>query len=130
MNIYHDIIYDHTHLESSTIFFNMYIILLLLSTQASFFNSYSVIHETYSVPSNDIFVVQTRSHPRISIYSSQLEIRIYIKKSFQTINPITNTIYDIYHTCMLMTFKNINNIWCPTICMLYWLIESKLLHES
>lgn len=126
MNTYHDIIYDHENLECSTMFPNMYIVLLLLSTQASFFNSYSVIHAAYSDPNNDIFVVQTRSCPKISIYSTPTEIRVYIKKSYQTINTTTGSIHSVYHTCMLMKFENNDNTWYPAICMIYWLIEPKV----
>ena len=123
MNTYHDIIYDYSHQDSSAIIPNLYVILLLLSTQASFFNSYSVIHSTFSNLEKNIYVTQTRDHPKISIHATTTEVRVYIKKSYQTINSETGTIYNIYHTCMLINFEYKNHVWSSSICMLYWLIE-------
>lgn len=106
--------------------FDMYVILLLLTTQASFFNSFSLITDIYSDPENDIYVSQTKDCPTIEFRDTKDELRILIKKGYKTINPNKNETYAIFHTCLSLTFllDTTCNIYNPHIAMLYWMIES------
>jgi hypothetical protein len=125
MTTYHDIIYDHHQLNCDFFLPNLYIILLLLSTQASFFNSFSIIHKIYANPDADVYVIQSRDYPKISLEVTPDKINLYIKKGYQTFDPNTGEIYTIYHTCMLINFEKGDDNWYPNVCMLYWLTEPK-----
>ena len=84
---------------------NVYYLVIMLCTQASFFYSFRTLHTIYSIPSNDIYVVPVSDYPVISIKYSKGFLHVIFRKMFKYLNTVTTDVYTRFDTCFVITIE-------------------------
>lgn len=77
-------------------------LLFMLSTQATFYYLYNVIHSIYNLPDYNIHVTSANSKPCIDIKCNVSSIEFTIKKVFNYVAIDSNTSYTEFDTSMII----------------------------
>lgn len=108
---------------------NMENLLIMLSTQSSFYYSYSVVNKIYADPDKGIHVVSTTDYmeklpspkkndnPVVEIIDNGMEVDMIFKKLYTIIDVNNEKIINQYETVMVFTIKLANNYvfhYCKT----------------
>ena len=113
---------------------NLAYLLLMLSTQASFYYPFNFISNIYNSPDTGIHVTSTMDHPYIDIVDNGTSVDIVFKKIFKAIKISDDEeLISKFHTFMLLTidlidkssfyfFNNYKYCECE-LGMMYWIKE-------
>lgn len=86
---------------------NLYDLLLLFTTQSSFFYSFKMMHDIYSLPNINTYVFADEDMPNIDIIDNRISIDVVFKKTFKHMD-ITNSetkIINKFQTFMVITIN-------------------------
>ena len=97
-------------LYNNSIIDNVFYLLLLLSTQASFFYQFDAINTFYSL--SNVFPITHTDRPTINIIHNEDLIEVIFKKSFKLINIITDEVTHIIQTFFIITIRLIDSPIC------------------
>lgn len=100
---------------------NAQYLITMLCTQASFFYSYNLLHNIYSLPDTNIFIVQDNDHPYINIVEEANCLTLCFKKIFKYID-INNKDIPIlsFYTYMVISIELQNDIAICHNIKIYW----------
>ena len=85
--------------------YNVYWLILLLCTQASFFYPYFLLHNLYTMEELDLFIMQDPGYPIIDIIDDGIAIDIVFQKTFSYKNINTKNILTKFHTFIVITIN-------------------------
>lgn len=112
-------------------------LIIMLCTQALFFYPFNVIHNIYTLPESNIYVMPIDDHPNINIIDNNTTVTIVIKKIFGYKNIDTDDIITKFHTFMTITIDLVEEpngylFYGKKYCkynagILYWINENNLL---
>lgn len=114
---------------------NLMNLIIMISTQASFFYLFKYLHETYTISNSNLYIMQDNEYPTIDIIEKREKIYVIYKKTFiytnleKTITKINGYMIidiDICNTSngYLMYGKK----YCKyRNCIIYWIKENNLI---
>lgn len=112
---------------------NLYNLILMLSTQSSFYYPFAILNDVYTEVKSGMYVMTATDFPYINIIDKKTSVDIIFKKTFKHINVETKEISNRFHTFMVLTIDLINmpdgyifcgDRYCQTeIGMIYWIKE-------
>lgn len=111
---------------------NLENLLLMLSTQASFFYLFTVVDNIYTQPNSGVHVVATDDYPNIGIVEKENAIEIVFKKIFKYYDINNEQTMNKFHTFMVLTIDLVQKkliLGTKRYCecdlgMLYWIKEN------
>jgi hypothetical protein len=86
----------------------LYYLIIMFCTQASFYYSYSVIHNVYSLPSDNIYILPFDDSPYVNIIDNNNHVDIVFKKIFRCVNIDSGQIITKFHTFMIVSIDLID----------------------
>ena len=81
---------------------NVYWLILLLCTQASFFNPFFILHDLYTIEDLNIYIIQDTDTPIIDIIDNNTCIEIIFQKKFLYKNIDTREIITTFYTFIVI----------------------------
>lgn len=116
---------------------NLYNLILMLCTQASFFYPYNTIHGIYTMSNSDFYVLPSSDFPTVNIVDNGKTIDIVFRKTFSYTNINSNEVVTKIHTFMVIPielmevpsgyiFSGSKYAQCNS-CMIYWIKEQNVL---
>lgn len=82
---------------------NLYDLIIMLSTQSSFYYPFKIVHDVYDLPDSNIHVISDSDRPNINIIDHNTSIDIIFKKTFKYIDIINKKILNRFYTLMILT---------------------------
>jgi len=82
---------------------NLYDLIIMLSTQSSFYYPFKIVHDVYDLPESNIRIISDTDRPNINIIDHNTSIDIIFKKTFKYINIENRQILNRFYTSMILT---------------------------
>jgi hypothetical protein len=101
---------------------SIYHLLMMLITQSSFYYPFKLVHDVYTLPDSNQYVMQESDRPYINIIEHKHAVEITFKKTFKYLDVDTNQVLKKFHTLMIMTIDHYG-YKTSDAGMLYWIIE-------
>lgn len=124
LSILHLMNYSHSMTQS------IYNLVILLCTQATFYNQFSVLHNLYKLPTFDFYILQSKDIPRINIVYHNNMVNIFFCKRFEYVNAINSHILTYFDTTMVICIKLFNQkikYGLAYYGFVYWTCSEKIL---
>ncbi|XWV25842.1 hypothetical protein QJ857_gp1242 [Tupanvirus soda lake] len=117
--------------------FTLYYLIIMLSTQASFYYPFNAVHSVYSLPDTGIHILPYDDYPLVNILDNGDSVDIIFKKVLRYFNINSQETVTKFHTYMVISidlyeepdgyiFYGRRYCQCDT-GMLYWIKETNLL---
>ncbi|XWV24606.1 putative ORFan [Tupanvirus deep ocean] len=131
-----------THIEKYNSFahdtmFTLYYLIIMLSTQASFYYPFNAVHSVYSLPDTGIHILPSDDYPLVNIIDNGDSVDIIFKKVLRYFNINSQETITKFHTYMVISIDLYEEpdgyiFYGKRYCqyntgMLYWIKETNLL---
>lgn len=115
--------------------YTLYYLIVMMSTQATFFYPFSILHNIYTLHDNGIHILPDEDHPFVNIIDNQTNLNIIFRKVMKYFNINSQETITKIHTYMMVTIElgeADGHFFYGKKCVgsssgsLYWIKEKKL----